>query len=120
MCIRDRGTYKSLTRPDAATREYTAAKATAHTQMIGQYASGKNYSPQGLALIHEKGGEIRKLSSGETIIPADKSKQLIEKAGNGDVKVYVTIQGNVIGNEEYADYVGNHIGTKIKLALGNM
>ncbi|MGK0467153.1 phage tail tape measure protein [Clostridium sp.] len=111
---------KAEDKDTTVTTKYVNGREKQYVPNIPKHATGTNYSSAGLALIHEKGGEIRKLSSGETIIPADKSKQLIDKAGNGDVKVYVTIQGNVMGNEEYADYVGNHIGSKIKLALGNM
>lgn len=38
----------------------------------------------------------------------------------GDVKVTVIIQGNVIGNEQFADEVGEHVYNKVESALNNM
>jgi len=112
------GTYKSLTKTGEAAASYKAAKSETHTQMIGQYASGTPYSPAGLALIHEKGGEIRKLSSGETIIPADKSKRLIDKTSGGN-NFIINFNGNV-GEDEFFDRAGNRIVGQIKSALDNM
>jgi hypothetical protein len=64
----------------------------------------------------------------EAAIPLKKTPRsigLLKQTANalgvgGNISVYVTIQGNVIGNEEYADYVGNIIVNKVKLALANM
>lgn len=85
------------------------------------FAKGTSYSPAGYARIHEEGGEIRKLSSGEMIIPADKSDRLLRDKSFGDgVKVDVKILGNVIGNKEFIDEVGNEVYTKVKLALENV
>lgn len=86
---------------------------------IPRFAGGTNYSPSGLALINEKGGEIRKLSSGETIIPADKSKQLLNKASVGGHTFNIIFKGNV-GTDEFFDQAGEHITNEIKLALLNM
>ncbi|KYH35830.1 phage-related minor tail protein [Clostridium tepidiprofundi DSM 19306] len=47
------------------------------------------------------------------------SKKNNDKKTN-DVKVYVTIQGNVIGNNEFIDKVGERIVKKVKLALDTM
>ena len=43
------------------------------------------------------------------------------KNTNSDIPpIQVIIQGSVIGNEQFADYVGEHIYNKIQLALANM
>lgn len=85
------------------------------------FAKGTSYSPAGFARINEEGGEIRKLSSGETIIPADKSDRLLKNKSTGqDVSVKVEIQGNVIGNKQFINEVGNEVYTKVKLALSNI
>ena len=102
------GTYKSLTKPIP----------TNTTRGTTQYASGTNYSSAGLALIHEKGGEIRKLSSGETIIPADRSKQLLDKKNGGNV-FNIYFNGNV-GDDEFFDRAGNRIIGQVKSELENM
>ncbi|WP_353096239.1 phage tail tape measure protein [Tissierella praeacuta] len=88
---------------------------------IPAFAKGTSYSPAGYARIHEKGGEIRKLSSGETIIPADKSERLLRgKGAKQDVKVEVKILGNVIGNRQFINEVGNEVYRKVSLAYQNV
>lgn len=85
------------------------------------FASGTSYSPAGYARIHEEGGEIRKLSSGETIIPADKSERLLRNQGVGDgVKVEVIVYGNIYGDDEIVDKVGNTVAEKVKIAIENV
>jgi hypothetical protein len=81
------------------------------------FATGTQYFKGGAARINERGGEIVDLPNGSRVIPADKSKKMMNGKG---VTVNVTIQGNVIGNEEYADYVGNRIATRLNLVLANM
>ena len=83
---------------------------------IPNFALGTQYFKGGLAQINEKGGEIVNLPNGSQVIPADKSEKMLK----GGVAVYITIQGNVIGNEEYANYVGNVVSNKVLSALGNM
>jgi len=83
---------------------------------IPNFALGTQYFKGGLAQINEKGGEIVNLPNGAQVIPADKSEKMLK----GGVAVYITIQGNVIGNEEYANYVGNVVSNKVLSALGNM
>lgn len=84
---------------------------------IPAFAKGTQYTSAGLAQINEKGGELRKLSSGESIIPADQTQKLLQGNELGDIKVFVTVQGNVIGNEEFMEETGDYIANKVKLAL---
>lgn len=84
---------------------------------IPHFAKGTQYSPAGMALINEEGGELRKLSSGETIIPADKSRELMNGASSPTFNIYFT--GNV-GSEEFFNQAGQHIVNQIKLAMQNM
>jgi TP901 family phage tail tape measure protein len=72
-------------------------------------ANGTSYYGGGWTRINERGGEIAYLPSGSTIIPADKSERIASGMSGGSTVVNVTIQGNVIGNEAYADYLGNYI-----------
>lgn len=41
-------------------------------------------------------------------------------AGGQTVQVYVTVQGNIIGNRQYADELGETIVQRILRALDNM
>lgn len=111
------GDYKSLTKP-----QFTAHSINTGTGVqISAFAKGTSYSPAGYALIHEEGGEIRKLSSGEMIIPADKSERLLRNKSIGDgVNVEVNIYGNVYGEDDLVNKVGFTVYKKIKLALDNM
>lgn len=80
-------------------------------------AMGTPYFSGGLTRINERGGEIVDLPSGTRIIPHDVSRRM---AGGPNVAVYVTVQGNVIGNAEYADSLGRIIVQKILRALDNV
>ncbi|NFH48147.1 phage tail tape measure protein [Clostridium sporogenes] len=84
---------------------------------IPHFAKGTQYSPAGMALINEEGGELRKLSSGETIIPADKSRQIMNGASSPTFNIY--FNGNV-GSEEFFDQAGQHIISQVRLAMQNM
>jgi len=81
-------------------------------------ATGTQYWKGGLTTVGEHGKELIDLPSGSKVYTASQTQKTL--SSGQDVKVYVTVQGNVIGNEEYADYLGNHIVGKVKLALGNM
>lgn len=88
---------------------------------IPSFAGGTSYSPAGYARIHERGGEIRKLSSGETIIPADKSEKLLKDKSIGDgIRIEVKIYGNVYGEDDLINKVGTTVYKKVKLALDNI
>lgn len=87
---------------------------------MDKLALGSAYSTKGMYEVNDgtHGGEIVNLPNGSQVIPADRSKEMVK--GAGGVNVYVTIQGNVIGNEEFANDVGNKIVKKVKCALNNM
>lgn len=80
------------------------------------HATGTSYFPGGWTRVNERGGEILNLPGGTQIIPHDVSGRM---AGGTHVAVYVTVQGNVIGNQAYADSLGNTIAQKILRALRN-
>lgn len=79
-------------------------------------AMGTPYWRGGFTRVNERGGEIMNLPSGTQIIPHDVS---VKAAGGRGVTVNVTIQGNVIGNREYTEQVGEYVGRKVLAALGN-
>lgn len=80
-------------------------------------ALGTSYWKGGLTRVNERGGEILNLPSGTQIIPHDVSKRV---AGGQTVQVCVTVQGNIIGNRQYADELGETIVQRILRALDNM
>ena len=79
-------------------------------------ALGTSYFSGGLTRVNERGGEIMNLPGGTQIIPHDISRRM---AGGQTVNVYVTIQGNVIGNAQYANSLGGIIAQRILRALDN-
>lgn len=98
--------------------DYSNGKAV-KKHNVGRNANGTSYFKGGLTQINERGPEMINLPSGSQVIPADKTKKKMSKLSKPDVYVYVAIQGNVIGNEQYADDMGNTIIKKIKTALAN-
>ena len=85
--------------------------------LIGGNALGTSYWKGGVTRVNERGGEILNLPSGTQIIPHDVSQRM---AGGRNVNVYVTVQGNVIGNRQYADELGETIVQRILRALDNV
>lgn len=80
-------------------------------------ALGTSYWRGGLTRVNERGGEIINLPSGTQIIPHDISARM---AGGHTFNLYFTIQGNMIGNKQYADELGETIADKVIRALDNM
>lgn len=85
-------------------------------QLTGN-ALGTSYWRGGLTRVNERGGEIMNLPNGTQIIPHDISARM---AGGPQVTVQVTVAGNVIGNKQYADELGETIADKVIRALDNM
>ncbi|WP_256761404.1 hypothetical protein [Cohnella sp. WQ 127256] len=88
---------------------------------IPNFSTGTDYFKGGLARINERGsGEIVDLPNGSRVIPADKSARMIDNLGkNNGINVYLTIQGNVYGNDDFAKQVGSYIADRIQLNLSN-
>lgn len=90
------------------------------SKTVPGHATGSAYFSGGITRVNEGGrGEILNLPGGTQIIPHDVSKKQLNRSGNG-VTVHLTVQGNVIGNQQYADYIGTVIADRVKLALDNM
>lgn len=83
---------------------------------IGGHATGTSYFAGGWTRVNERGGEILRLPGGTQIIPHDVSKRMV---GGPSIAVYVTVQGNVIGNQAYAQELGDTIVARILRALRN-
>nr|WP_241394478.1 phage tail tape measure protein [Clostridium beijerinckii] len=86
---------------------------------FGKNATGTNYWKGGWTTVNEGGrGELINLPNGSQIIPANKTDKLLNSKGS--IYIPITIQGNVIGNEDYANYIGAHIVNEIKTVLPNV
>jgi hypothetical protein len=73
----------------------------------------------GLPLV-PRDGYIAELHKNEAVIPANQNPYNNRNKTTNGVSVFVTIQGNVIGNDEYANSMGEIIVNKVKMALANM
>lgn len=83
---------------------------------ISGHATGTSYFAGGWTRVNERGGEIMRLPGGTQIIPHDVSKRMV---GGSSIVVNVTVQGNVIGNQAYAQELGDTIVARILRALRN-
>lgn len=90
------------------------------TNEVAHNATGTSYFRGGLTTVNENSGkELIRLPSGTQIVPGDKTKKIMNGTNNVP-PVTVIVQGNIIGNKEYADYLGNHILSEIKLGMLNI
>ena len=106
---------------------------------IGGNAMGTSYWRGGLTAVHERGGEIIDLPSGTRIIPHDVSLNMARdfnsKIANRtispeslqktpvsapNISVKVTVQGNVIGNKQYTEQLGEEIAGQILKIMDNI
>ena len=92
--------------------------STGEVEQVDANATGTNYFGGGWTTVGEHGTELMKLPRGTQIKSNSESKKMM--GGGGDVNVNLTIQGNVIGNEDFANYVGNYIWKQVKNTYNNM
>lgn len=82
-------------------------------------ANGTSYFAGGRTLVGEYGPELVDLPRGSSIKTNAQTQR--ELSGSGSTfNIPVTIQGNVIGNDEFIDQVGDAITNRVSLALANM
>lgn len=81
-------------------------------------ATGTNYFEGGLTHVNEVGGEIMNLPNGTQIIPHDISEKMASSGGT-TVNCPVTIQGNVIGSDDFVNQIGKAIVGRVQLAISN-
>lgn len=77
-------------------------------------ATGTPYWRGGPTYVNEgRRGEIINLPSGTQIIPHDVSMAAAQSGGGRNVTVNVNIAGNVLGNRQYAEEMGDYIARKV-------
>lgn len=82
-------------------------------------ANGTNYWQGGPTIVGEYGPELVNLPRGSSVNTNAQTQR--ELSGSGTtVNCPITIQGNVIGNQEFIDEVGSAISGQVQLALANM
>lgn len=84
----------------------------------GNEANGTNYWKGGRALVGEYGPEIVDLPRGASVNTNAQTQR--ELSGGGyTVNCPVTIQGNVIGSEDFVNQIGSMITSRVQLAISN-
>lgn len=84
------------------------------------HATGTSYFAGGVTRINEGGrGETVVLPSGTQIIPHDVAKKQPSPVSAGNINVTVQIQGNVIGNSDFANYIGKVVSKQIVKVVKN-
>ncbi|GMQ56789.1 hypothetical protein AN1V17_11830 [Vallitalea sediminicola] len=86
---------------------------------IPEFALGTHYFKGGLARTDERGGEIKQYPNGTKIYPHDESVKMAREEGRKEsdgLNITVIVQGNMVGNESFANEVGCIIWNKIKTA----
>lgn len=95
----------------------SGAESEAQAAEAGQNATGTTYWKGGRTWVGENGPELVDLPKGSKVYPHGKSMNM--KQDSRPVSVSVVIQGNVIGNREFADQVGETVAGKLISAMGN-
>lgn len=83
-------------------------------------ANGTNYWEGGRTIVGEYGPEIVDLPRGSSVNTNAQTQRELSGGSGTTISVSVTIQGNVIGNDEFIDQVGDAITNRVSLALTNM
>lgn len=81
-------------------------------------ANGTNYWRGGPTLVGEYGPELVNLPRGSSINTNAQTQRELSSSGT-TVNCPVTIQGNVIGSEEFVNQIGQAITGRVQLAISN-
>lgn len=81
-------------------------------------ANGTNYWKGGRVLVGEYGPEIVDLPRGSSVNTNAQTQRELSGCGT-TVNCPISINGNVIGNEEFVNYMGQQIASRVSLAIAN-
>lgn len=83
-------------------------------------ANGTNYWQGGRTIVGEYGPELVDLPRGASINTNAQTQRELSGSSGTTISCPVTIQGNVIGNQDFIDQVGDAISSRVTMALANM
>lgn len=99
-------------------QNYDLSNSIGGAKKADNNALGTSYFGGGLTHINEMNrGEVVNLPSGTQIIPHDVATK---QSASNTFNINVNVQGNMIGNEEYANQIGDTIFNKLQFAMNNM
>lgn len=83
-------------------------------------ANGTNYFEGGRTLVGEYGPELVDLPRGASVKTNAQTQRELSGGSGATISCPVTIQGNVIGSQEFVDQIGDAISGRVSMALANM
>lgn len=83
-------------------------------------ANGTNYWQGGRTIVGEYGPELVDLPRGASINTNAQTQRELSSGSGTTISCPVTIQGNVIGNQDFIDQVGDAISSRVTMAIANM
>lgn len=86
----------------------------------GNAANGTNYSLGGPTLVGEYGPELVNLPRGASVNTNAQTQRELSGGSGTTISCPITIQGNVIGNQDFIDQVGDAISGRVSMAIANM
>ena len=87
---------------------------------IPGHANGTNYFEGGRAIVGEYGPEIVNLPRGSSIKTNAQTQRELSGGSGTTINCPITIQGNMIGNQDFIDQVGDAISGRVSMAIANM
>lgn len=87
---------------------------------IPGHANGTNYFEGGRTIVGEYGPEIVDLPRGSSINTNAQTQRELSGGSGTTINCPITIQGNVIGNQDFIDQVGDVISGRVSMAIANM
>ena len=103
--------------PSTAATMNGASSNTVGSLPWEQNATGTQYWKGGRTWVGENGPELVNLPGGSKVFTAGQSKNMTNNTNFPPINVI--IQGNVYGNEEFANQVGQHVYNQIQLSMIN-
>ena len=83
-------------------------------------ANGTNYWEGGRTIVGEYGPEIVDLPRGSSINTNAQTQRELSGGSGTTILCTITIQGNVIGTQDFIDQVGDAISGRVSMAIANM
>ena len=82
-------------------------------------ANGTNYWQGGRTIVGEYGPELVDLPRGASINTNAQTQRELSGGSGTTISCPITIQGNVIGNQDFIDQVGDAISSRVSMAIAN-
>lgn len=83
-------------------------------------ANGTNYWQGGRTVVGEYGPEIVDLPRGSSINTNAQTQRELSGGSGTTINCPITVQGNVIGTQDFIDQVGDAISGRVSMAIANM